>query len=144
MNALVFLFFFGVLGAMAAASSPADVLTGDWKNELGSNCTFKADDDGSITGHYDTAVGKVHTQHPLFGQWLQGRKNPGVFIVSFTVMWKDTDEGKPRSGTAWNGELFIVEGGPKLVTTWILVSEKRPEDAWKNTLINKDTFVKQK
>jgi hypothetical protein len=118
-------------------------LSGNWTNELGSTCQFIAAEDGAVTGYYNTAVGKAHVQHPLSGQWLQGRKNPDIVLVSFIVMWKDTDEDKPRSATTWNGQLFADENNdPKFVTTWILVSEKEPAEMWKSTLINKDTFRK--
>lgn len=115
-------------------------LTGNWTNELGSTCYFDASEDGTVSGYYITAVGNAHVEHPLVGGWIQGRKNPEVILFSFIVMWKNTDEDKGRSATAWNGQFFMDGGSSKIVTTWILVSEKEPSKMWKSTLINKDTF----
>jgi hypothetical protein len=119
-------------------------LTGNWSNELGSTCFFDASEDGTIKGTYNTSVGRVHVEHPLFGRWLSGR-DVDTLIVAFQVMWKDTDKGKPRSATVWNGQLFDdPKVGPMLYTQWLLVTEKERQDIWKNTLVRGDTFTKKK
>ena len=132
--------------AVSSAASPLSytTLTGNWTNELGSTCSFKASADGSVTGVYNTAVGKVHAEHPIYGRWLQGRKYQETIMVSFTVMWKDTDDEKARSATTWIGQLFgDSEGnGATLYTQWLLVGEKERPDIWKNTIIRGDTFKK--
>lgn len=143
-NGLFVLLIFVLWMAEARAEISFKDLSGNWTNELGSTCFFEASEDGSVTGHYDTAVGRVHVEHPLYGRWLQGRKYPDVLIVSFAVMWKDTDVGKPRSGTTWNGLLSSGSGSMVLTTQWLLVTEKETQDQWKSTTVNKDTFRKTK
>ena len=133
-------FFFSMTSATSFKS-----LTGNWTNELGSTCHFDAAEDGSVTGTYNTAVGRVHVEHPIYGRWLQGRKHNDTLLVSFVVMWKDTDDEKSRSATVWNGQLFDdPDGGATLTTQWLLVSEKKHQDMWKNTLVRGDTFKRKK
>lgn len=149
MRALIILLIAMAATAAVAAtvSEPLSykTLTGNWTNELGSTCSFEAVADGSVTGVYNTAVGKVHVAHPINGGWLQGRKHPDTIIVTFGVMWKNTDEEKARSATTWNGQLFgEPDGGATLYTQWLLVGEKERKDIWKNTLVRGDTFTKNK
>ena len=141
------IFFVSLFFILCMAEARAEIsfkdITGNWTNELGSTCHFEASEDGAVTGHYDTAVGRVHVEHPLYGRWLQGRKHSDVIIIAFTVMWKDTDAGKPRSGTVWNGLMFSSSGSMVFTTQWLLVTEKEQKDQWKSTLVNKDTFKKK-
>jgi len=117
----------------------APIITGHWKNQLGSTVHFDAKESGELHGEYLTAVGNVVKKHPLHGSWCSVRE--GGALLSFTVAWTNLKSGaSKRSTTAWSGRLYMDP--LEIVTTWTLTSEKPKKDQWKSVLINKDVFTK--
>jgi len=128
-------------GTGRIVNSPAALVTGAYKNELGSVVRLEARDDGSLLGVYSTAVGNASGEHQLRGSW--GATADGSSLVAFSVTWnRDAPLGTPLSTTSWTGTLRL--GNPiKIVTTWMLLTQNDESDAWRSTLTNKDTFTKQ-
>ncbi|XP_044147574.1 avidin-like [Bufo gargarizans] len=114
-------------------------LTGQWKNDLGSNMTISAiSEKGEFSGAYLTSVSstnKTILTSPLIGyQQLNGSPTFG-----FTVKWLFTS-----SITVFTGQCFINETGqPTLQTTWLLRSESgNIKDTWSQTRVGYNIFYK--
>jgi len=117
----------------------AALITGQWKNELGSKVKFVATQDGELRGEYHTAVGNVVVEHKLNGRWCSVRE--GGAVLSFGVAWDHLKPGKTkRSTTSWSGRLYL--NPLKIVTTWTLVSELPIQDQWRSVTTNKDVFTR--
>jgi len=118
-----------------------EVISGQWRNQLGSTVKFAAYKDGKISGEYYTSVGNVKVSHPLIGSWTSTIE--GDPLMSWVVTWTDITPGSDRSTTVWTGVLLINSDiPPKIISTWLLTSSEDRNDLWKNTLINKDVFIK--
>lgn len=134
-----------ILGVKASSrmSTPID---GNWRNELGSNVTFKLDK-GLITGTYQTAVvsnskkNEVPPPSQLYGSY---RIVEDGILLTFAVQWefkdKTTDELK-YSTTSWIGK-FYLEDKNTFVTSWTLLGNNAKKDGWSNYNMNQDRFTK--
>ncbi|NWV31499.1 AVID protein, partial [Grantiella picta] len=95
------------------------ILTGAWKNDLGSNMTIKTiDANGDFNGIYSTAVSasqKMIEDSPLQGsQHLPNRLNYPTF--GFTVHWRFSE-----SITVFTGQCFVDKHGKEVLKTmWLL------------------------
>lgn len=114
-----------------------NILTGTWENELNSKLIITDITNGIIQGTYKTGVGNDHTEEPVIGFWKYIEERESI-LLGFTVMWKNMDNDKLPTVTAWTGEYI----NNKINSTWILTSSEESNDKWKNTLINKDVFTK--
>ena len=113
-------------------------ISGNWTNQLGSNVEMQALN-GQISGAYKTKVGNATVTHPLQGTYSEQKDG---CLVAWTVAWtKLKDPSKPQSLCSWNGHLVPSQNQTKIVTTWLLNSWE-PQELWKATTINKDTFTK--
>ncbi|NXK17076.1 AVID protein, partial [Arenaria interpres] len=118
------------------------VLTGDWKNDLGSNMTIETEDeDGKFTGSYNTSVSDTRNKiqpSPLVGfQHVVTESRQPTF--GFTVQWSFTD-----SITVFTGQCFVGEDGKEVLKTmWLLRSRvDSMKDDWKATRVGSDTFFR--
>jgi len=110
-------------------------LPGRWKNQLGSEVVFEADD-GQITGEYWTAVSSAGT--PLPGKKIFGTYQivpGGAILVNWIAQWQvPSEKGVQHSSTSWTG---ILRNG-KLKTHWLLISAEKQE--WERLNIGADLF----
>ncbi|NXF09494.1 AVID protein, partial [Smithornis capensis] len=117
------------LGAHGLPEEKCSNLTGEWKNDLGSNMTISVDEEGNFTGLYNTAVASATNPiqtSPLRGsQHLQDKTTFG-----FTVNWTFSD-----STTVFTGQCFMDKGGNEVLKTmWLLRSHVEDiENDWKAT-----------
>ncbi|NXR29082.1 AVID protein, partial [Cinclus mexicanus] len=109
------------------------ILTGNWKNDLGSNMTiYKVKENGDFTGTYYTAVSATTQKikpSPLLGsQHHPNQLNQSSF--GFTVHWNFSD-----SITVFTGQCFVEENHKEVLKTmWLLRSYKdKTKDDWKAT-----------
>lgn len=109
-------------------------LDGLWVNEAGSGVEILVADDGSLTGHYRTELGKpdAASQFALTG-WVQGD------VVAFSVSF--TDFG---SITSWSGQLSADEDGAFIRTLWQhtrdIAEADEAEDLWRSITAGAATF----
>uniref|UniRef100_A0A674JUC5 Avidin n=1 Tax=Terrapene triunguis TaxID=2587831 RepID=A0A674JUC5_9SAUR len=109
------------------------VLSGLWRNELGSNMTISAvNAEGGFTGSYHTAVtvtDKRSLVSPLKGSQNRKsqRKQP---TFGFTVSWTFSN-----SMTVFVGQCFVDDNGEEILKTmWLLRKEVgSPSADWKAT-----------
>ncbi|XP_014730945.1 PREDICTED: avidin-like [Sturnus vulgaris] len=134
---LVVLFL--ALGAPGLAVKQC-ILTGQWKNDLGSNMTIKIlNVNGDFSGIYHTAVAattKKILPSPLQGsQHLPNQQNQSTF--GFTVHWSFTN-----TTTVFTGQCFVDDHGKEILKTmWLLRSYvDKIEDDWKATLVGYNVF----
>ncbi|XP_072031812.1 avidin-like [Amphiura filiformis] len=125
----------------SSSTAGNDCIKGTWFNELGSTMTIDdVSNDGSITGHYQTAVGRTTgIQFPMIGKVSSSEKGKNP-TFGFVVNWK-------QSTTSWVGQYYPAEGSRKevLMTTWILrdfVSGDIKDD-WESTLTSRDLFARK-
>ncbi|XP_014809384.1 PREDICTED: avidin-like [Calidris pugnax] len=118
------------------------VLTGDWKNDLGSNMTIETlDEGGKFTGTYNTAVSdtsKPIQPSPLVGfQHVVTESRQPTF--GFTVQWNFTD-----SITVFTGQCFVDENGKEVLKTmWLLrYHVDNMKDDWKATRVGTNVFTR--
>jgi len=115
-------------------------LNGKWVNQLQSNVTLIAEEDGQLKGHYETAVSSTGSSlppTPIMGTWQ--KTDEGV-LFGFTAQWKFKQDGETKySTTSWSG-VGRDSFPDSLVTTWVLTSFLEPSQSWKSVTINKDTF----
>ncbi|XP_068032374.1 avidin-like [Anomalospiza imberbis] len=127
------------LGAHGLQGTQQCYLTGQWKNDLGSNMTiYEVKENGDFTGKYLTAVSDFPLkikESPLLGfQHLPSQLNQPTF--GFTVNWSFTD-----TISVFTGQCFVEKNQEVLKTMWLLRShvEKRGDD-WKATRVGYNTF----
>ncbi|NXD44317.1 AVID protein, partial [Copsychus sechellarum] len=110
------------------------ILTGHWKNDLGSNMSIsEVNENGDFTGTYNTSV-SAHPEKiipsPLLGsQHLPDQLDQPTF--GFTVHWNFTN-----STTVFTGQCFVGDEGREILKTmWLLRSNAdKIGEAWKATL----------
>ncbi|KAG6921034.1 avidin-like, partial [Chelydra serpentina] len=120
------------------------ILSGSWKNELGSNMTISAvNADGGFTGSYHTAVtasDKRIQLSPLKGsqKHTSQRKQP---TFGFTVSWTFSN-----SITVFVGQCFVDDKQKEtLKTMWLLREEVGSRGAdWKATRVGTNVFTRNK
>lgn len=119
----------------------AITLSGEWKNELGSNMTIKLKD-GYISGTYQTAVvskGKIPDPSDIHGTYTLVKYGT---LFTFNVNWKfEVDDEYKYSITTWIGK-FFYEDANKFETTWILLSDNPIDKKWNSYTVNKDFFTR--
>ncbi|GHA85732.1 hypothetical protein GCM10009069_06180 [Algimonas arctica] len=119
---------------VSANTASAHDLDGLWVNETGSAVELSVKDDGSLTGHYRTELGKpdADSQFALTG-WAQGD------VVAFSVSF--TDYG---SITSWSGQLAQDDQGDFIRTLWQhtrdIAEEDEVEDLWRSITAGAATF----
>lgn len=116
------------------ASAAAHELDGLWVNEAGSAVELSVDDDGSLSGHYQTELGQpdADSQFALSG-WAQG--DVVAFSVSFTGF---------GSITSWSGQLAEDDKGDFIRTLWQhtrdIAEGDEAEDLWRSITAGAATF----
>lgn len=112
----------------------AHELDGLWVNEAGSAVDISVHDDGSLSGHYRTELGKpdAQSQFDLTG-WAQGD------VVAFSVSFADYG-----SITSWSGQLAEDDKGDFIRTLWQhtrdIPEEDEAEDLWRSITAGAATF----
>ncbi|HEY9799509.1 MAG TPA: avidin/streptavidin family protein [Leptolyngbyaceae cyanobacterium] len=121
-------------GSATQSQIPITTLVGTWSNELGSKLTINNEENGQISGYYETSVSQGGCAKGKFP--LVGRTN--LPLVGFVVSWTN-ESSKCNSVTTWSGQLQK----DKLVTTWLLTLGTVPKNNWQSTYVNKDIFTKE-
>lgn len=129
-------------GASAKAAAPetpcdrvAAILSGLWKNELGSAMRLAALPDGTIGGGYNSAKGRATGWYTLAGRFTCSEG--AAPTVALAVSWQRAVNTSSDSSTVWTGQLLP---GRVLETTWLLSRATTPAEAWSSTMVGKDTF----
>lgn len=115
-------------------TASANDLDGLWVNEAGSAVEIFVAEDGSLSGQYQTELGKpdADSQFTLTG-WAQG--DVVAFSVSFTGF---------GSITSWSGQLSEDDDGEFIRTLWQhtrdIAQEDEAEDLWRSITAGAATF----
>lgn len=115
-------------------------LEGKWYNELGSTLEIKADDDGRLSGTYETAVSSAGCAHGVFDLLGTTDVDAGGDTFGFSVTWKNK-QSSCNSTTAWSGH--YLQGQEILKAFWLLSVKTDPGDEWGSTLVGEDVFTRQ-
>ncbi|XP_016116984.1 avidin-like [Sinocyclocheilus grahami] len=122
----------------------SSIVSGKWKNELGSVMEMKEKENGQIIGTYLTAVTSKESSHTEETADLVGYINTDqtkqTTTIAFCMAWKI--EG---SCSAFTGQIFQEnkDGSIEDVikTTWILHSPVDGlQDNWEATCVGENTF----
>lgn len=113
-------------------------ITGTWYNELGSQLILEVQGK-KINGTYNTKVGDASGKYELLGQMDTDIDESTA--IGWIVVWNN-QYGSSDSITAWSGQVQVIDGIEKIVTTWLLTAETESDDTWHSTLIGKDTFTR--
>ncbi|TFJ96753.1 50S ribosomal protein L14 [Platysternon megacephalum] len=130
---VVFLLLALALVTLGASSERKCILSGSWRNELGSNMTISAvNAEGGFTGSYHTAVTATDKRilvSPLKGS-QKNRSQRTQPTFGFTVSWTFSN-----SMTVFVGQCFVDgKGKETLKTMWLLREEVgSPGADWKAT-----------
>jgi hypothetical protein len=129
-------------------SSEDDSIEGVWVNEYGSKMTVNKPHHGTFDGEYSSTTGDTGTY------WVVGVYDTAPAsseqTVAFAISWRSLDEGDDveqgsfaHSSSAFSGQ--IQHNGADLImpVIHVLSSPNKPGDTWKNSLVDKLTFVKQ-
>ncbi|XP_075382960.1 avidin-like [Mycteria americana] len=118
------------------------VLTGRWRNDLGSNMTIATvNAKGDFSGSYHTAVTATTNEikvSPLQGSQHHTNQNRQP-TFGFTVNWSFSD-----SVTVFTGQCFVDEKGREVLKTmWLLRSSVgNIMDDWKATRVGINVFTR--
>ena len=117
-------------------------LDGTWYNELGSTMTIATDDNGGITGKYNSAVGKAEDYYILTGRYDVDPTSGEGTSVGWVVNWRNAKLNAHSTAT-WSGQYF---GGSDetILTHWLLTRSSTPDAVWNSTNIGTDTFTRKK
>jgi hypothetical protein len=110
------------------------LLTGVWRNQLGSVLELRADPVGRITGSIESKVGGVEGQYPVSGFFESGGDGDGT--LGFVVAWSPTG-----SVASWCGRYGAASG--TITAMWILTEMGEGGNEWQATRVGYDTFVRQ-
>ncbi|CAN8219875.1 unnamed protein product [Coccothraustes coccothraustes] len=137
------LVLFLALGAHGLQGTQQCKLTGEWKNDLGSNMTiYEVNESGGFAGKYLTAVSASPSEiqeSPLLGfQHLPYWSQP---TFGFTVNWTFS-----YSTTVFTGQCFVDEHGKEVLKTmWLLrLRAKNHGDDWKATMVGRNVFTRKR
>ncbi|NWI54024.1 AVID protein, partial [Calyptomena viridis] len=105
------------LGAHGHSARKCTNLTGEWKNDLGSNMSITVDEKGIFTGWYKTSV--KASPNPIKKSPLWGCQHlKDYYTFGFSVNWTFSD-----STTVFTGQCFVDENGTEVLKTmWLLRS----------------------
>ncbi|XP_059692598.1 avidin-like [Haemorhous mexicanus] len=133
------LVLFLALGSHGLQRTQQCELTGQWKNDLGSNMTiYEVNGKGGFAGKYLTAVSASPLEieeSPLLGfQHLPYLSQP---TFGFTVNWTFSD-----TISVFTGQCFVDEYGKEVLKTmWLRRSHaKNRRDDWNATLVGYNIF----
>lgn len=108
-------------------------LTGNWRNQLGSELRLVADGEGGLRGGFRNAIGVgAGERHDLVGCYDPASAQDST-VLAFVVEWPAA-----HSVTAWSGQFHPEEG--TITASWVMTSEAGPGDEWKATLVGRDVF----
>ncbi|MFF2204837.1 avidin/streptavidin family protein [Streptomyces sp. NPDC058145] len=114
-------------------------IAGEWYNEFGSRVHLEVDPEGTVSGHYVTAVGHAPGTYILTGRH-DGPKSPGNAIaLGWTVAWRN-EHGNVGSVTSWSGQ-FRADP-ERILSTWLLTRSATVE-AWESTVVGQDVFTRR-
>lgn len=120
-------------------------LTGIWSNQLSSKMLLKEHSDHSVTGMYQSMVGRDPNPRPLAGRTssVDGAKRMIAWSVCFQVPAPASDYGR-YSICAWSGWSEQNAQGLQLIRThWLrTLNTLESRDNWSASYIGEDVFVK--
>jgi hypothetical protein len=120
-------------------------LTGIWSNELSSKMLLKEHPDHSVTGIYQSVVGRDPNPRPLAGRTnsVDGSKQMIAWTVCFEVASPVPGFGR-FSICAWSGWGEQDRRGMQFIKThWLrTLNTVENKDNWSATYIAEDTFMK--
>ncbi|KIY65059.1 avidin family protein [Cylindrobasidium torrendii FP15055 ss-10] len=124
----------------AAVASAIALINGTWHNELGSTVDFDVDQNGTISGQYNSAVGNAESVYVLTGRYETDPVDNQGLTLGWTVNWHN-DVLDAHSVTTWSGQYF---GGDEEViqTHWLLTRTTTLEDLWESTHVGTDVFTR--
>ena len=94
-------------------------------------------ENGVIRGTYHSKVGEAEKKYLLIG-----RKDTVGNTIGWTVNWQNDHPLNVHSVTTWSGQYQMTSGGDEVIlTTWLLTSQKTPDEIWESTLIGFDHFT---
>ena len=130
--------FTGFLSLCMQQKKKANILIGQWENELKSVMTITYAAGGLISGTYQTAVASGTPPPPVP---LSGRYNQ----VSTTLGWAVSYDPNYSTTTAWSGQIQFNPSTRmyNLHSTWVLTSPTTPKENWLSTNVGFNTFVKK-
>lgn len=115
---------------------PVTQLSGVWFNQLGSRLEMACDDDGRLTGTFESSVSGARGRHALSG-YADPHPADETGAIGFTVSWSPG-----HAVTVWSGHYH--GGRQEIAATWLLTTGGPfgPE-AWRSTVIGHDVFRRQ-
>lgn len=119
-------------------------LIGIWKNEFGSLMAITAvEADGGFRGLYSSTTGASGTYRVV------GTSDPNppevTRTLAFAISWRSiTGEYDPswHYNSGFAGQLQLIDGQPRITTTYLLVENTAPADNWGATVVATATFRK--
>ncbi|KAF7295673.1 Avidin family protein [Mycena indigotica] len=117
-------------------------LTGTWYNELGSVMSLTADENGGLTGTYNSAVGDAEFEYVLTGRFDTTPPDGEGVSLGWAVAWKNGYRDA-NSTTTWSGQFYPGDTADDntIVTQWLLTSSTTPANNWDSTAIGNDLFT---
>ena len=120
-------------------------LTGIWSNELSSKMLLKEHPDHSVTGIYQSMVGRDPNPRPLAGRTnsVDGSKQMIAWSVCFEVAAPVSGYGH-FSICAWSGWGEQDSAGTQTIHThWLrTLNSLESRDNWSATCVGQDVFLK--
>ncbi|KAG5276750.1 hypothetical protein AALO_G00109290 [Alosa alosa] len=116
--------------------SPAELLLGEWVNDLKSHVVINSTEGATIRGLYQTIVGASKKKWvPLIGFVNPTNKDSPTFV--FGIQWEDIGAA---SCTGFVGQYFHTDRGEELRTNWLLRRSSNRKDDWQATLVGVNIF----
>ncbi|KAJ3892189.1 Avidin/streptavidin [Lentinula edodes] len=116
-------------------------LSGSWINELNSTVTLITDQEGGLSGQYNTAVGDALSFYNLTGRFdtlpPAGKGISVGWVVTWNNEYLDAD-----STTSWSGQYFNNGGSETIITQWLLTGSSTLDNVWTSTTVGHDKFTR--
>jgi hypothetical protein len=119
-------------------------LSGVWYNQLGSEMNLTADDNGGLSGTYNSAVGDAVDSYILAGRFDSSPPTDGSGVsVGWAVsFFNNVVKDPPHSTSTWSGQYFNDTHGERILTNWLLTSSTDLSSVWDSTKTGHDTFTR--
>ncbi|KAJ3806978.1 Avidin/streptavidin [Lentinula aff. lateritia] len=117
-------------------------LSGTYINKLGSTVTLIADQEGGLSGQYNSAVGEASNFYNLTGRFDTLPPAGRGVSVGWVVTWHNKYLNA-HSTTTWSGQYFNNGGSKTIITQWLLTGSTTLNNVWASTTVGHDEFTRK-
>ncbi|KAJ4476384.1 Avidin/streptavidin [Lentinula edodes] len=103
--------------------------------------TLIADQNGGLSGQYNSAVGNATDFYNLTGRFDTLPPSDAGISVGWVVTYNN-EQRNAHSTATWSGQYFNNSSVETILTQWLLTTSSTQADVWESTLVGHDEFTR--